>query len=95
MRHHHQPLTGDYPRLPDVVGHMSDHRAGIQGQFDIDTVIDRDRMHPGGVFGLAGGIAHADVLGSVGVCPTWPRTNTLAPRATTTWHRSWSSFCSG
>ena len=31
---------------------MGDHRAGIQGQFDIDTVIDRDRMHPGGVFGL-------------------------------------------
>ena len=26
---------------------------------------------------------------------TWPRRNTVAPRATTPWQRSLSSFCSG
>src|SRR5277367_3585298 len=28
-------------------------------------------------------------------CPTCPRTNTVRPRATTAWHKSLSSFCSG
>src|SRR5580700_1314608 len=45
--------------------------------------------------GLTDGIAMATFNAVSRSCPTCPRTKTMLPRATTAWHRSLSSFCSG